>query len=120
MEVPAFELGEAITEEQIAFFNKHGFIHFSKVASDEEVDMILEEMARMEQDFIRNDRKTVMGVPLQWGANEDGSPFLNRFAYASHYSARIREFVRSDRFHPVQRLIGDSRLAEAARMVLSS
>jgi len=116
MNVPAFKLGPELTTEQLDFFNAHGFIHFEQVASNEEVIMILNEMKRIEEEFISEGRETVMGVPLQWGTNDDGSPFLNRFAYASEYSESIQGFVRSDRFKAVQTLIGEnSRLAEVEK-----
>ena len=45
---PSFELGPEITQEQLDFFDQHGFIHFRNVASDEEVDSIIQAMDEME------------------------------------------------------------------------
>ncbi len=113
METPAFVLGETITPEQRAFFEERGFIRFSKVASDAECDRLIAAMDELERRFIAEGRDAVMGVPIQWGRRSDGSPFVNRFAYASHYSPTIREFVRDRRFEPVRQLIGEgARLAE--------
>ena len=42
MQIPVFTLGSEITEEQKSFFDEYGFIRFRKVATDEEVDGLLE------------------------------------------------------------------------------
>lgn len=111
-----FTLGPELTEEQIAFFHHFGFIHFEGVASAEEVDQILAEMDKIETQFIEEDRKTVLGVPIQWGTNEDGSPFINRFAYSSEYSEYIKNFVESERFAGVGKLLSeDARLAQVEK-----
>ena len=93
-----FTLKKEITFEQLRHFYTFGFIHFKKVASDEEVLKLISEMNKMEQRFIDEDRKTVLGVPIQWGKTEIGKPFVNRFAYSSEYSEYIKEFVNDERF----------------------
>ena len=40
--------------------------------------------------------------PIQWGRTENGSPFINRFAYASEYSEKIYDFVTDERFEPIE------------------
>ncbi|MEC8278419.1 MAG: phytanoyl-CoA dioxygenase, partial [Myxococcota bacterium] len=110
---PSFELGPEITQEQLDFFDQHGFIHFRNVASDEEVDAIIQAMDEMEHQFISEDREFVMGVPIQWGVDHENKKYINRFAYASIYSKIIRAFVLDSRFEPIRRFIGEnSRLAE--------
>ena len=52
-----FTLEPKLTQEQIAFFERFGFLHFTNVASDAEVDAIVSEMNKMEQQFIEEDRK---------------------------------------------------------------
>ena len=57
-----------------------------------------------------------MGVPIQWGMDESGEPFINRFAYSSVYSDYIKEFVEDDRFSGVGKLLSDSaRLAQVEK-----
>ncbi|MGC6509578.1 MAG: phytanoyl-CoA dioxygenase family protein [Myxococcota bacterium] len=110
---PSFELGPEITQEQLDFFDQHGFIHFRNVASDEEVDAIIQAMDEMEHQFISEDREFVMGVPIQWGVDHEDKKYINRFAYASVYSKIIRAFVLDSRFEPIRKFIGEnSRLAE--------
>ena len=47
-------------------------------------------MNKMEQQFIAEDRETVLGVPIQWGEDDQGNRYVNRFAYASEYSDVIK------------------------------
>jgi len=114
--VTSFTLGSEITTEQLKFFNTHGFIHFRGVANDQEVSALLQAMTDIENQFIAEGRETIMGIPIQWGKNDDGSPFINRFAYASEYSPIIKKFVRDERFEPIRKLIGtNARLAEVEK-----
>ena len=108
-----FTLGNTITAEQLLFFDTYGFIHFRSVATDAEVDMIIQEMKKIEDQFRQENKTHVMGIPIQWGTSDDGRAFINRFAYTSEYSDIIRKFVTDERFEPVRKLIGENaRLAE--------
>ena len=111
-----FTLSSELTQDQLNFFDKFGFLHFTSVATDEEVDRIVAEMDKMEQQFIAEDRETVLGVPIQWGEDESGKRYVNRFAYASKYSDVIKEFVEDERFSGVGKLLSDSaRLAQVEK-----
>lgn len=113
MQIPDFRLGESITEEQRSFFEEYGFIRFRSVATVEEVDGLLEALHALECRFIAEERKTVMGTPLKYGIGPDGERIIQRFAFASHYSDWIHDFVTDKRFEPVRLFIGDdARLGE--------
>jgi len=113
MDIPVFSLGDRITQEQREFFDTFGFIRFSKVASDAEVDRLIEALEALEARFVGEERDKVLGTPLKWGQREDGSSFVQRFAFASHYSKTVSEFCNDPRFEPVRMFIGeDCRLAE--------
>ena len=100
-----FSLGSEISSEQRQFLDQHGFLVFSKVARTSEVDMIVGELDRLEQQWIAEQRKNVYGIPLFWGKNA-GKPFLQRFPFTSTFSEDIKGFVRDDRFAPIRDLVG--------------
>lgn len=102
-----FTLGETLTEEQEAFLDHYGFVHFKGVASAGEVAAILSEMERVEARWLDERRQSVYGIPLFWGRTPDGRPYLQRLAFTSVYSDVIRRFVRDARFEPVRRLVGE-------------
>jgi hypothetical protein len=111
-----FTLGPTVTQEQRAFLDRHGFLHFSRVASADEVAMITAEIDRIEQAWFQAGRTRVFGVPLFFGQDHEGKPWLQRLAFTSVFSEPIREFVRDPRFRPVLDLVGgDARIGDAEK-----
>lgn len=102
-----FTLGAEITEEQRAFLDHHGYVHFDRVASTEEVAMIVSEMEAIEQRWVSEKRTSVYGIPLFFGRGLDGAPVLQRLAFTSVFSEKIKSFVRDGRFEPIRKLVGD-------------
>ena len=116
MDIPTFELQDTITDEQRSYFDEHGFIRFGGVASVQECDQLIEALDALQARFMAEERTKVLGTPLKWGQNPDGSPFIQRFAFASHYSSTIGDFVKDRRFEPVRLFIGeDARLGEVEK-----
>jgi ectoine hydroxylase-related dioxygenase (phytanoyl-CoA dioxygenase family) len=105
MTIPRFTLGAAITAEQRAFLDTHGFLVFAAVAAPSEVAMLARELDRIEARWAAEERETVNGIPLFWGQNE-GKPYLQRLPFTSTFSDEIRAFVRDDRFAPIRDLVG--------------
>jgi hypothetical protein len=101
-----FKLGSEITEEQKAFLDTNGFILFEKVASPEELQMIVSEVERIQEQWLAEKRTSVFGIPVMKG-NIDGKDFVQRFAFTSMSSDKFKSFVRDDRFAPMRRLIGE-------------
>ncbi len=113
---PRFRLGPEITAEQSDHLDRHGFLHFEGVASQDEVAMIGAEMERIEQAWIEEGRTHVFGIPLFFGRGLDGRPLLQRLAFTSVFSEPIRTFVRDSRFEPLRRLVGDeARVGDAEK-----
>lgn len=116
MHVPDFTLGESLTAEQQAFFDEHGFIRFRGVATSDECDQLCSALDALSSEWVETERESVLGIPLQWGYRPDGSKYVQRYAYSSHYSSRVREFCTSSRFEPVRRLCGaEARLAQTEK-----
>jgi hypothetical protein len=104
-----FRLGAEVTPEQAGFLDAHGYLHYESVATPDEVAMIGDEMQRIEQQWLDEGRRKVFGIPLFFGRamDEGGRPMLQRLAFASMFSAKIRDFVRDSRFEPIRRLVGE-------------
>jgi hypothetical protein len=108
-----FKLGTEITREQRAFLDEHGFLVFERVAKPREVETIIAEIDRIEQDWLREGRESVNGIPLFAGKKKDGARLIQRFPFTSLFSDEIERFVRDDRFLPVRGLIGnDTRVGD--------
>src|SRR5262249_36254372 len=102
-----FTLGTTITPEQRAFLREHGFLLFSRVAAPDEVAMLAAEMERIEARWLAEGRTRVFGIPLFFGSDEQGRPFLQRLAFTSVFSEKVHAFVRDPRFAPILGLIGE-------------
>jgi hypothetical protein len=108
-----FRLRDGITPVQQAFLDRHGFILFDRVASRVEVDTILAEVDRAEAELLRTGQRKVFGVPVWFGTDPDGRPYLQRMGFTSVLSPFLARFVRHQRFEPVRRLIGqDARIGD--------
>lgn len=111
-----FDLGPTITPEQRAHLDAHGFLIFRKVATPDEVAMIVAESERIEAEWLAQDRKKVYGIPIFRGKGPDGRPFLQRLPFTSCFSPAIRTFVRDPRLAPIRSLVGDgARVGDAEK-----
>jgi len=108
-----FTLGDKLTEEQIAFFDRNGFIHFEKFASPEQVKQIIRSTEDVQNMWISNDVKKINGVPIKYGRDENGNKIVHRFCFTSQYSETIQQFVRNPRLQSLKVLMPDgARIAE--------
>ncbi len=97
IENPVFTLSERLTEEQLAFFERHGFIHFKNFVNKETVQLFLQEIKRIESEWIEEGKEVVNGIPIKFGQDEKGDKMVQRFAFASQYSTILHEFLQDPR-----------------------
>ena len=102
-----FRLGPEITPVQQAFLDRNGYLVFDRVAAEDEVVRILADVDDIEQTLLRDGTTTLFGVPIWFGRNPDGQPWLQRMGFTSVLSEFLDGFVRHERFEPVRRLIGE-------------
>ena len=102
-----FTLESRITDEQMAFFEQYGFLHFSGFASEEEVQELRAGIEHVEQQWLEEKVDKVNGIPIKYGHDEQGQPFVQRYAFTSLYSDAFHRFVNDTRFEPIKGLIGD-------------
>ena len=62
-----FALGATITREQQTFLDRHGFLHFSRVAAPDEVAMLIAEFDDLQRRWFAERRTHVFGIPLFFG-----------------------------------------------------
>ena len=107
MDLPIFSLGKAgLTGEQQRFLDEQGFLHFGGFLAAEEVDAILGELRGVEDRWAAEGREKARGIPIKWGKDLDGRPFVNRFAFASLYSPALHERVSAPKFQSLAGLLG--------------
>ena len=60
---PYFFLESKLTLEQKEFFDTYGFLHFKNFVDRDLVNEMLKESVRIQEEWIKEDRKMVNGVP---------------------------------------------------------
>lgn len=90
-----FTFEGTLTTEQIGFFQKNGFIHFEKYASQETVDAIINSTEQVQRQWIKSNVQKVNGVPIKYGSDENGDTIVQRFAFTNQYSDAVRAFANN-------------------------
>ncbi|MEI9934978.1 MAG: hypothetical protein WDM71_09040 [Ferruginibacter sp.] len=99
LNIEPFVLGDALTEEQLSFFNTNGFIHFKNFISKETVAYFLSEIDRIQNQLLTEGVEKINGIPLKFGKDENGNKMIQRFCFLNNYSPAFKEFLQSP---PVQ------------------
>jgi len=105
-----FSLGAEITDEQQAFFNRNGFIHFKNFIEPETVNDILRASKQVEQNWAKNNIEKINGVPIKYGKDLDGSTIVQRFAFINQHHPLLGEFTLDPRFQTLLSLVPGTRL----------
>jgi ectoine hydroxylase-related dioxygenase (phytanoyl-CoA dioxygenase family) len=111
---PLYKLGESLTQDQKVFFEKYGFLHFKNFIDRETVALVLKESEKIQDQWIREDVKSVNGVPIKYGTDIDGKRIVQRFAFTNHYSLVLKDLLADPRLKAFFELIGtdDCRIGE--------
>lgn len=110
----AYQFKNAITEEQLHFFNTHGVLHFKSFVNTETVKNFLQEINNIQQELISRQVTKINGIPLKYGYESSGKAIIQRLAFASHYSDVLRNFLQDERLAALLPLLGayDGRIGE--------
>jgi hypothetical protein len=113
MSISGFQFTGEWTDEQRRFLDEQGFIKFDGFLTADEVDFVWGEIEGVQRQWIAEGRTKAFGIPLKYGKDLDGKPFVNRFAFTSMYSKPLHEFVSSERFRQIAAMLGqDFRFGE--------
>lgn len=114
IEQQTFTLGDAISQEQLDFFDKNGFIVFKNFLSKDVTDHFKNEMKRVEKELLGEGTEKINGVPLKFGVDENGDKIVQRFCFFSQYSNSLHELVQSQKIHSLLRFLQpyEGRIAE--------
>jgi phytanoyl-CoA hydroxylase len=99
VETKYFTLNESITQEQIDFFDTNGFIRFKGFLSKEATDLFKSEMERVSEEWIKEGKEKVNGIPIKYGKDENGNKIVQRFCFLSQYSKVLHELLQSPKMN---------------------
>lgn len=78
-----FTLGETISQEEIDFFNKYGFIHYKNFIPRERAEKVCLAIDRTQKELISKNIKKINGIPIKFGEDENNDSIIQRFPYTS-------------------------------------
>jgi len=101
-----FTFENVLTREQLHYFDRHGIIQFKAFVDKGAVAGFLREIREVENYFLNKGISKVNGIPLKFGRDVDGSPLIQRIAFASQYSSVLKEFLLDPRLAALTALLG--------------
>lgn len=108
-----FLFSDNITQEQLDFYNEHGFIHYKKFFTAAQISEALKAIETLQSEWISQGLEKVNGIPIKYGKDEDGKKIIQRFAFASLYSDYLHSLLKDERLDKLRYFIGnDARIAE--------
>ncbi len=111
---PTFVLGERLTDEQLQFFDTNGVIIFRNFIPKETVALFIQEVTRIEKEWLEEGRDKVNGVPLKFGKDANGNKMIQRLCFLSLHSKPLHELIQDPRFQLLTQLLApyEGRVAE--------
>ena len=91
----SFSLGQNITPAQTQHFNTFGFLHFKQFLTPTQVNDMLAELRRIQQEWLDRGITKINGTPLKFGQEADGSPLIQRMCFLNHHSELLSDLMRS-------------------------
>ena len=108
-----FIFTDGITQEQVDFYNKYGFIHFKKFFTGTQIEGALKAIEGLQNNWILKGLEKVNGIPIKYGKDENGNKVIQRFAFASLHSGYLHNLLQDPRIHALRYFIGaEARIAE--------
>jgi phytanoyl-CoA hydroxylase len=116
-EQQTFSFGDHISQDQLDFFNRRGYIQFRNFIGRDELRSIQEEIARVQKFLIRNQITRINGIPLKYGKDIDGSPLIQRIAFTSRFSVTLQDFLNQERLQLLKSFLSnyEGRIGEAEK-----
>ena len=122
--VPDFVLGEKLTAEQHEYFRKNGVILFRNFISRETVTLFIDEINRIEKEWLEQGLDKINGIPLKFGIDEHGRKMIQRFCFLSQYSIPLHNFLQDPRLKSLTEFLDpfEGRIAETEKdgLILNS
>ena len=105
LQIPKFQLGTKLTQEQLDFFKKNGILQFRSFVDRDTVNLFLSEIKRVQKELLEKNTKIINGIPLKFGEDVDGSKIIQRIAFTSHFSQPLSNFLKDERLQALLELL---------------
>jgi len=105
LQIPPFQLGKKLTQEQLDFFNEHGILQFRGFVDRETVSLYLNEVKKVQKELLEKETKIINGIPLKFGNDVNGDRIIQRIAFTSHFSQPLSDFLKDERLRALLELL---------------
>jgi phytanoyl-CoA hydroxylase len=109
-----FSLRDNITEEQVNFYSKYGFIHFDNFIDLRRVETMINEIKIVQKFIIDSNIDKINGIPIKFGFDQDKNKIIQRLPFTNKYSTELANFYEDKRFEKLKSFFAvgfDPRLA---------
>jgi phytanoyl-CoA hydroxylase len=107
-----FKLGDSISQQQKAFFDHYGFLHFKNVFEKADIQTIKKELKAAHLKLINQQKTQINGVPLKFGYGLDSELLIQRLPFSSNHSLTLQKLVRSEAIQKLLSVFPNSRIGE--------
>src|SRR6202046_23233 len=104
-ECPDFVLGDKVTEEQYNFFDKYGVIIFRNFINSATVQLFIQELNRIEKQWLVEGREKINGIPLKFGKDQNGNKMIQRMCFLSLHSDMFHDLLQDNRIKALIELL---------------
>jgi hypothetical protein len=99
-EYKTFTLESEITQEQKDYFKKYGVIQYKNFISPETALGFIDELAKIESQWLSDGVQKINGIPLKFGKNPEGEDMIQRMCFTNKHSEILQEFLKWNRANP--------------------
>jgi len=100
-------LGDQLTGDQMASFEKNGFLHFRGFLTPHAVNSMTKAMDELSARWVSEGLRVLNGTPLKYGMDVDGKEIIQRFCFASQHHPVLAELLKDQRFNTLLSLVGE-------------
>lgn len=108
-----FELSGPLTKEQIDFYDAYGFLHFTRVLTDEEVSNVRKLIDEIHEHIIKNQITSTHGIPIKFNSDDMTSAIVHRLPFGHTFSPYLNDLLHREVFGYLLNLIKDYELRMA-------
>ena len=102
-----FQLKDQITPEQQAYLHQYGYLHFTQVLNQDEIQMVKQVQDQLQEKWLQEGVKEIRGVPLFFGPGLEQETKIYRLPFCSEFSSELRQLLDDCRFNPIKSLVGE-------------
>ena len=102
-----FRFEGKISQDQLDFFQKNGFIHFRGFITKETANGFISEIGNVQNHLIKNNISKINGIPLKFGNDTDGSRIIQRLAFTSQHNKKLSTFLKDTRLQVLLQFLGN-------------